>query len=93
MNFPCYFQEGSTPQSGIDTITVWLYPNIINRFNQFHERGNNNQPISLRFSKEINSKTNVAYSTNYFVDIQSEAIDPDYNILDQVLTILGACRT
>jgi hypothetical protein len=88
MNFPCYFQEGFTPQSGIDTITVWLHPDIINRFDHFHERGNNNQPINLRFSKEINSKTNIVYRTNHLVDIQAEAINPNNDILDQVLTIL-----
>ena len=88
MNFPFYFQEGFTPQSGIDTISVWLHPAIINRFDQFHEQGNNNQPINLRFSKEFNSKENIAYGINYFVDIQAEAINPDYDILDQVITIL-----
>jgi hypothetical protein len=88
MNFQSYFKEGFTPQSGIDTITVWLHPSIINRFDQFHKQGNNNQPINLRFSKEVNSKTNIEYRTNFLVDIQAEAINPYYNILDQVLTIL-----
>jgi len=88
MNFPCYFQEGFTPQSGIDTITVWLHPKIINRFDQFHEQGNNNQPINLRFKNEVDYRTNTKYRTNYLVDIQSEVVNPDYDILDQVLTIL-----
>jgi len=88
MNFPCYFQEGFTPQSGIDTITVWLHPAIINQFYQFHERGNNNQHINLRFSKEVNPKTNIVYRTNYLLDIQAEAIDPYNDIFGQVLTIL-----
>jgi hypothetical protein len=88
MNFPCYFQEGSTPQSGIDTITVWLHPSIINQVYQFHERGNNNQPINLRYKKEIAYITNTPIRTNYYVDIQAEAINPNNDILDQVLTIL-----
>jgi hypothetical protein len=88
MNFPCYFQEGSTPQSGIDTITVWLHPAIINCFNQFHERGNNNQPINLRNKKEIAYKTNTHIRTNCFVDIQAEVIDPYNDIFEQVLSIL-----
>jgi len=88
MNIPCYFKECFTPQSGIDTITVWIHPTIIDRFDQFHEYGNNNQPINLRFSKEANSKTNIVYRTNYSVDIQAEAINPNNDILDQVLSIL-----
>ena len=88
MNFPYYFKEGFTPQSGIDTITVWLHPEIINRFDQFHERGNNNLPVNLRFSREANSKTNIVYRTDFFVDIQAEVINPHCDILDQVLSIL-----
>jgi len=84
----CYFQEGSTPQSGIDTITVWIHPSIINRFDQFHEQGNNNQPINLRFKKEVDHRTNTTFRTNYLVDIQAEVINPNYDILDQVLMIL-----
>jgi len=88
MNSPYYFQEGFTPQSGIDTITVWIHPSIINCFFQFHEQGNNNQPINLRFSKEVNPITNINFRRNHLVDIQAEVINPDYDILDQVLTIL-----
>jgi hypothetical protein len=88
MNMPCYFQEGFTPQSGIDTITIWVHPVIINCPDQFHEQGNNNQPINLRFKREKALKTNSPIRTNYLVDIQAEAIDPNNDIRDQVLSIL-----
>jgi len=88
MNFPRYFKEGFTPQSGIDTITVWLNPAIINRFNQFHERGNNNQPINLRLKNECDKSTNTIFRTNYLVDIQAEAINPNNDIFEQIILIL-----
>jgi len=88
MNFPCYYKEGFTPQSGIDTITIWLHPAIIDRFDQFHERGINYHSINLRYKRERAFKTNTPIRTNCFVDIQAEAINPNNDILYQVLNIL-----
>ena len=50
MNYQNFYREGFTPQSGIDTITIWLHPKIINRPGLFHKEGNNNQAINLRFN-------------------------------------------
>jgi len=89
MNYPCFFREGFTPQSGIDTITIWLHPEIINCPQKFHKDGNNNHPISLRYEQEINQNTGIIFRTNFFVDIQAEAIDPNNNIFGQVLSLLN----
>jgi len=89
MNYPCYFKEGFTPQSGIDTITIWLHPEIINHPQLFHERGSNNQGINLRYKKEMLHGTEKVIRTNFLVDIQAETINPNDDIFDQVLSILN----
>ena len=86
MNYPYFYREGFTPQSGIDTITIWLHPKIINRPGLFHKEGNNNQAINLRYKHEINKNTIIR--TNFLVDIQAEAINPNDDILYQILLIL-----
>jgi hypothetical protein len=88
MRYHSFFKEGFTPQSGIDTISIWIHPAIINKPYLFHEQGNNNEPVNLRFKRETDSKTRTIIRTNYVVDIQAEAINPDYDIFDQILTIL-----
>jgi hypothetical protein len=88
MNYPCYFKEGFTPPAGIDTITIWLHPAIIANPQLFHKQCNNNNGINLRFKQEINHRTNELIRTNFIVDIQAEAIDPNNDISFQVISIL-----
>ena len=88
MNHTVYFKEGATPISGIDTISIWLHPAIINKREKFHERGNNNTPVNLRYKQEIDYRTQKLIRTNFLIDIQAEAINPNYNILEQILSII-----
>ena len=88
MNYPFYFNEGFTPQSGIDTIAIWIHPWIINNHSVFYENGNNNDFINLRFKRENDQITGNTIRTNFFVDIQAEEINPYDDVLDQILNIL-----
>ena len=88
MNHTVYYKEGATPVSGIDTISIWLHPDIINRPEHFHERGNNNSPVNLRYKKEFAYGFQFPIRTNYLIDIQAEAINPNSDILEQVLSII-----
>lgn len=83
-----YYKETFTPQSGIDTITIWIHPSIISNYCHFHEYGDNNKAINLRYKKEINYRTQKLIRTNFLVDIQAEALDPNNDIYDQILNIL-----
>jgi hypothetical protein len=88
LNYPCTFAEGFTPQSGIDTISIWIHPAIINQRDMFHEYGNNNAKINLRYKPEINHRNGNYIRVNFFFDIQSEAINPNQDIFDQILNII-----
>jgi hypothetical protein len=83
-----YFNEGFTPPSGIDTISIWIHPLIINRLDAFHQRGNNNEPVTLRVKQEKDNRTGNFIRTNCLLDIQAEALDPEQDILRQVLRYL-----
>jgi hypothetical protein len=86
------------PQSGIDTITVWLHPAVIACERLFHEqdasykgigyKANNYKGINLRYKREINQKTGKFIRKDYFIDIQTEAIDLNNDISFQVIGIL-----
>jgi hypothetical protein len=87
---PCHLKEGFTPPSGIDTITIWIRPDIITRSDMFHEYGNINQTVNLRFKKQVDPRTKAIYGTDFFIDIQAEAVDPNYDIKEQVVSILSS---
>ena len=62
-----YFDEWNLPTSGIDTISVWVHPNLINRFEDFHERGNIHGAANCRKRHEINHWTSRLIRTNYII--------------------------
>jgi hypothetical protein len=88
INPPHHSNEWATKPAGIDTITIWVHPKIINRFDAFHEQGNVHNSVNLRLKHEKIPKTGQIIRSNYIIDIQSEAINPDFNIFDQVTNIL-----
>jgi hypothetical protein len=79
-----FFSEWNVPSSGIDTISIWIHPYLIKDFSMFHEKGNINKSVNLRKKHEIAYKIQKPIRTNYFIDIQAEAINPNINILDQI---------
>jgi hypothetical protein len=83
-----FYKEGATPQSGIDTISIWIHPFIINEFNAFHRQGNNNESLSLRFKEETDYRTGTPIRQNFLLDIQAEALDLNHDILEQILGFL-----
>jgi hypothetical protein len=48
-NNQCYFEEWNLPPAGIDTISVWINPTLINKDKDkdtvFHERGDINKSM------------------------------------------------
>jgi len=86
MYIQLFYNEGFTPQSGIDTIAIWIKPEIIKRHQSFHEKGNNNEYINLRYKRE--TAGNLIIRTNYFLEIQAEAINPNRDIYLQILILL-----
>ena len=84
-----YFNEWEVPSYGIDTISIWIHPNLISRFEDFHERGNIHEAINCRRNYEKNQNTGQIIRTNYIIDFQTEAINPDYDILEQIIQILS----
>jgi hypothetical protein len=84
-----YFDEWDMPPSGIDTISIWINPLLINRFEDFYERGNIHEAINLRRFTET-TRQGQSIRTNYLIDIQAEVINPDSDILEQVLGYLSS---
>jgi len=84
IEFPIYFNEFEVPEAGIDTISIYIHPNLINKPSSFHEKGNANEAVSLRKISRKKRFSEETLCTNYIIDIQTEAIDPNANILDQV---------
>ena len=88
-DYPRYFNEWDVPPAGIDTISIWIHPYLIN-YNKdahkaFHKEGNVHEAINLRLNQEIDYKTKRVIRTNYHIDIQAEAINPNNDILYQIL--------
>jgi hypothetical protein len=87
-NFPCQFREGATPQSGIDTIQMWIHPEIVKSPWVFHKDGSNNAFVNLRYKREVAYQTGEPIRTNFRVDIQAEAINPSADIYETIIDIL-----
>lgn len=91
-NSPVYFEETSLPPAGIDRISIEIDDCLIADKSVFHYSGDINKPFCLR--KKNHNGFGVAYS----FELNAEAIDPYYNILDQIiyylvgLTIDGVLR-
>jgi len=83
-DYPRYFNEWNVPPAGIDTISIWICPDLIKNHSFFHENGNNNESINLRIKRYIDQKTKKILQTNYFMDIQAEAINYNWNIRGQI---------
>jgi len=83
--YPIYFNECNVPQAGIDTISILINPDIVKKHSLFHEFGNNNSPINLRIKKYIDPITKRTIQTNYFIDIQAEMINYNFNIRSQIV--------
>ena len=83
-----YFNEWDCPPEGIDTISIWVHPNMINRFVDFHEYGNIHESINCRWSDEKIKKTGQFIRRNYFIDFQAEALNPYEDILGQIINYL-----
>ena len=83
----CRFHEWNMPNAGIDTIAIWIHPSLVNRHADFHKYGNNNKSINCRFKREM-FKGKIM-RTNCIIDIQAEAINPDFDILSQIIHILA----
>jgi hypothetical protein len=80
-----FSNELDGPSEGIDTVSIWVNPSIINRFDDFHENGNIREAINCRFKIERDHRTGRFIKKNYFIDIQAEALDPHADILEQIL--------
>jgi hypothetical protein len=87
-NYPTYYNEWNGPQAGIDTISIYIYPYLINKHSYFHEQGNANEAINLRRKTERDYLTKKIYRTDYLMDIQAEAINPNLNIFHQILELI-----
>jgi len=83
-----YFNELDCPPEGIDTVSVWIHPNMINRITDFRERGNIHESINCRWSDEIIKKTGQFIRRNYFIDFQAEVLTPYEDILGQIINYL-----
>jgi len=83
-----YYDEWNVPSAGIDTISISINPEIIKNYSYFHELGNNNSPINLRIKRYIDQTTKKTLQTNYFMDIQAEAIHYSYNIRGQIINYI-----
>jgi hypothetical protein len=87
-----YFEETALPPSGIDRISIEIDEHLIADKTAFHCRGNNNQASCLR------KKNHNGYGLAYLFELQAEAINPCYNILEQIiyhltgLTIRGVLK-
>jgi excisionase family DNA binding protein len=88
MQYRQFYDEWNTRQSGIDTISIWIHPKIVMRPDAFHERGNIHDIVNLHIKTEGNHGKGMFIRRNYIIDIQSEAINHDEDILEQVLLIL-----
>jgi hypothetical protein len=82
INYNRYFDEWDMPPSGIDRLSTWIHPELIGKFQEFHNYGNNNAAITLRVKSEN------GYSTDYFIDIQAEALNPYEDLFEQLLSYL-----
>jgi hypothetical protein len=74
--------------AGIDMISVFVNPDIISRFSDFHEHGNIREAINCR--KKYEKYNGRIIRVNHVIDIQSEAINPNFDIFTQILHILTA---
>jgi hypothetical protein len=83
-NYPQYFKEWDVPQAGISAISMYIHPNLINKHSLFHEKGNVNEAINFRKVKIKKRFSEDTVWTNYVIDIQTEALNPNANILGQV---------
>jgi hypothetical protein len=83
-----YFDECNVPSAGIDTVSIYIHPYLINKHPYFHEQGNVNEAINLRRKIERDHLTKKIYRTDYLMDIQAEAINPNINIFHQVLELI-----
>lgn len=88
LNHNRYFEEHAVPPSGIDTVSVWIHPNLINNFGDFHECGNIHSAVNCRKTDEKDYRTGKTIRQNYHLEIQSEALHPNLDILGQVLHLL-----
>jgi hypothetical protein len=82
--YPRYFHEWNLPIAGIDTLSIWIHPNLVNKHKAFKIKGNTNESINLRIKKEIDHITHKTIRTNYIMDIQAESINPIGNVLYQI---------
>jgi len=91
-DYPRYFNEWDVPPAGIDTISIWIHPYLINydkdAHKAFHKEGNVREAINLRLNQETDYITKRVIRTNYHMDIQAEAINPNDNIFNQILGYL-----
>lgn len=85
ISHPLYFNEWDVPPAGIDTISLWIHPYLINKHSAFHGRGNANEAVNLRKKSITNRFIKKTIWTEYIIDIQAEAINPNANIFYQVL--------
>jgi hypothetical protein len=83
-NYPQYFKEWDVPQAGISAISMYIHPNLIKKHSLFHEKGNVNEAINFRKIKIKKRFSEDTVWTNYVIDIQTEALNPNANILSQV---------
>ena len=88
LNFPAYFNEGSTPQAGIDTVQLWIHPLLVNLPHLFHNTGNNNALVNLRYKQEVDYRTGNPIRKKFLVDIQAEMFHPEVDVYETILTIL-----
>jgi len=84
-DYPRYFNEWNVPPAGIDTISILIRPDLVKKHSFFHENGNNNASINLRIKRYIDQITKKNLQTNYFMDIQAEAINFNWNIRGQII--------
>jgi hypothetical protein len=83
-----FYNEQDGPPEGIDTVSIWVNPDIINRIDDFHREGNIHESINCRWSEERIPKTGQFIRNNYFIDIQAEALNPNADILGQIIYLL-----
>lgn len=87
-DYPTYYDEWNGPEAGIDTISIWIHPYLINKHSDFHKQGNGNKAINLRKKIERNPITKKIYRTDYIMEVQAEAINQDFNILHQIFCLI-----
>jgi hypothetical protein len=88
MPYTRFSNEWDGPTEGIDTVSIWIHPYLINRPDDFHEKGNIHEVINCRWKDEKINKTGQFIRRSYFIDIQTEALNPNADIFGQILYYL-----